>query len=186
MLRGKVEESRRAVMTLQTQSRRLSQLTNASPHASPLTQTFGAVSGGGGDGNPLRSPFQKRMSLQPGAPGATPPPNPRRGHRRERSLTDITSSVASADSESNESYTQDQGASPPRPRSRRQSTVAGTRPTESLLNPYAAEMESLRQELISVRMELIEAKQDAWEASEAKEASDVCLKALKECEYVYL
>lgn len=179
MLRGKVEESRRAVMTLQTQSRRLSQLTSASPHASPLAQTFGTVSAGS-DGNTLRSPFQKRMSLQPAAPGATPSPNPRRGHRRERSLTDITSSVTSGESESTESSAQEHGASPPRPPSRRQSTAAHTRPTESLLNPYAAEMESLRQELISVRMELIEAKQEAWEASEAKEASDVCLKALKE------
>lgn len=192
MLRGKVEESRRAVMTLQTQSRRISQL--SAPHAgSPHAQSFGQ------DASPRTPAFQKRMSLQVGSTPAPPPtfmgPPPKgRSHNRRSSVSDpeigTVSSLASShapssfpDSASRQvGSDQDQESSTlSRSASRRHSAMI-TRPTESLLNPVGAELESLRQELITVRMELMESKHELWESNEAKEASDVCLRALKECE----
>ncbi|KIM26213.1 hypothetical protein M408DRAFT_197429 [Serendipita vermifera MAFF 305830] len=192
LLRSKVEESRRAVMTLQTQSRRLSQL--SVPYASsPHAQSFGQET-------PPRTPaFQKRMSLQVG--GSThlaaqtlmgPPPKGRAHNRRSSvSESDVVGgggTVSSQSSHAPSSFAdsrqpnsdQDHDSSTlSRSASRRHSAMI-TRPTESLLNPMGAELESLRQELIGVRVELMEAKHEAWEAKEAKEASDVCLKALKE------
>ncbi|KAG8847438.1 hypothetical protein FRB91_011767 [Serendipita sp. 411] len=180
MLRQKVEESRRAVMTLQTQSRRVSQLSQGfgSPHGSPHAQTFGS------DVATKTSPYQKRMSLQVGSPGST---FARGRHRRQTSLSEPSIDANSVESESShapsaqaDAPTQEQDQSTARNSLSRRQSTAHTRPTESLLNPYAAEMEALRQELIGVRMELIDSKRELWEANEAKEASDVCLKALKE------
>lgn len=192
MLRGKVEESRRAVMTLQTQSRRLSQLSvpyASSPHAQSFTQ----------EAAPRTPGFQKRMSLQVGstngqAPTLMGPPPKGRAHNRRSSVSEpevgtISSSGSSQapssfpDTASRQS-TSDQdhdSSSLSRSASRRHSAMI-TRPTESLLNPMGAELESLRQELIAVRVELMDARRELWESNEAKEASDVCLRALKECE----
>jgi hypothetical protein len=191
-LRGKVEESRRAVMTLQTQSRRLSQL--SVPYGSPHAQTFGQDSAPSS-----RTPaFQKRMSLQPGTvPGPQPPiigaPPKGRSHQRRSSVSDPevgTSSVGSVSSHAPSSYQDtssqevDSTMSSKHGSSSRRHSALINRPIESLLNPMGAELESLRQELIAVRMELMETKQELWESNEAKEASDVCVKALKECECI--
>ncbi|KAG8811682.1 hypothetical protein FRC17_002355 [Serendipita sp. 399] len=130
------------------------------------------------------------MSLQVGSPGNVAA---RARHRRQTSLSEPSIDATSLESESSHAQSAQTDASSQdqdqitaaarntlsRTGSRRQSTVH-SRPTESLLNPYAAEMEALRQELIGVRVELIDTKRELWETNEAKEASDVCLKALKE------
>jgi len=190
MLRGKVEESRRALMTLQTQqSRRHSQF-NA-PFGSPHAPNFVL------DGSPRTPGYQKRISLQGGG-GRTSPPvvgvSPKaRSHQRGASASDQELGAALVGSQSSHvpSSFHDASASPSEldptglskqaSTSRRQSAMTG-RPTESLLNPMGAELEALRQELVAVRIELTETKQELWESVEAREAGEVCLKALKECE----
>ena len=180
MLRSKVEESRRGLMRLQSeQNRRMSQLTAPSPMpmiASPFatSTTF--------DGLP-RTPipgtagFPKRLST-PGGLSVysgqslllSAPPKGRNAHTRQSS----TSEPDASSEENSLSQQQDRAA-------RRQSMFV--RPTESLLNPLGAELEGLRQELVAARMELDDTQARLKEEREAREASDVCVKALKECEY---
>lgn len=180
MLRSKVEESRRGLMRLQSeQSRRMSQLAAPSPMpmiASPFatSTTF--------DGLP-RTPvpgtagFPKRMST-PGGLSAYAgqslllgaPPKGRNAHKRQSS-----NSEPEASTEENSLSQQQEKAA------RRQSMFV--RPTESLLNPLGAEFEALRQELVAARMELDDAQAHLKEERVGREASEVCVKALKECEY---
>jgi chromosome segregation ATPase len=63
------------------------------------------------------------------------------------------------------------------------------RSTECVLSPLGAELEAVRQELKAVRQELVGARIELDEAHaqfkgerEAREASDICVKTLKECE----
>lgn len=178
MLRSKVEESRRALMRLQSeQNRRISQLAAPSPMpmiASPFatSTTF--------DGLP-RTPvpgtagFTKRMST-PGGFSAyagqslllAAPPKGRNGHKRQSLNTEPESGT----DENSLSQQQEKAA-------RRQSMFV--RPTESLLNPLGAELEALRQELVAARMELDDAQGLLKEEQVAREASEVCINALKEC-----
>ena len=177
MLRSKVEESRRALMRLQSeQNRRMSQLAAPSPMpmiASPFatSTTF--------DGLP-RTPvpgtagFPKRLST-PGGFSAyagqslllSAPPKGRNAPTKQSS-PDVNND------ENSLSQQQERAA-------RRQSLFV--RPTESLLNPLGAELEGLRQELVAARMELDDTQARLKEEREAREASDVCIKALKECKY---
>jgi len=178
MLRSKVEESRRGLMRLQSeQNRRMSQLAAPSPMpmlASPFatSTTF--------DGLP-RTPvpgtagFQKRMSTPGGLSTyagqsllLSAPPKGRNAQARQSS----TSEPDTNNEENPLSQQQEKAA-------RRQSLFV--RPTESLLNPLGAELEGLRQELVAARMELDDAQARLKEEREAREASDVCVKALKGC-----
>jgi hypothetical protein len=186
MLRSKVEESRRGLMRLQSeQSRRMSQLNAPSPMqmiASPFatSTTF--------DGGPPRTPapgtasFAKRMSGPAASPYAgqslllAPPPKGRNAHKRYSSNSNDTDASNSNDDESALSFAQQQAKA-----ARRQSMFI--RPTESLLNPLGAELEALRQELVAARTELDEAHARLREEREGREARDVCVKALKDCEY---
>jgi hypothetical protein len=195
MLRGKVEESRRAVMTLQNQSRRQSQLGAGctTPHASAF-----AI-----DPSARTPPFGKRTSLQVGSILGTNvtllgPPQ-KSNHRRQSSASEPGHSTTSTDSHSSRGTSAENSpalsrqpseqeharleveSATSRRASHRQSIIY-MRPTESLLNPLVAELENLRQELVAVHAELTETRKDLWEANEAKEASDACLRALKDCE----
>jgi hypothetical protein len=185
LLRQKVEESRRAVMALQTQSKRMSQISNS--YGSPHAQTF--------SGDPTSRPgYAKRMSLQVG-PSSSPPVSliaaPQKSPRRESISPDPPSGTnANSNPEGSPPQTrpnsdhghQSQDTDTISRRASRRQSAMYVRPTESLLNPVGAELESLRQELVSVRVELAETKRELWEATEAKEASDAVLKALKDCE----
>jgi len=183
MLRSKVEESRRGLMRLQSeQNRRMSQLNAPSPMpmiASPFatSTTF--------DGLP-RTPipgtagFAKRLSTPSGLStyagqslllGA--PPKGRNAHKRQSS----TSEPDANNEEHSFSQQQEKAA-------RRQSMFV--RPTESLLNPLGAELEALRQELVAARMESDDAQARLREERVAREASEVCVRALKECTYKLL
>ena len=180
MLRSKVEESRRALMRLQSeQNRRISQLAAPSPMpmiASPFatSTTF--------DGLP-RTPvpgtagFSKRLSTPGGLSAYTgqslllnAPPKGRNAHTRRSSISEPDAS----NDENSLSQQQERAA-------RRQSSFV--RPMESLLNPLGAELEGLRHELVAARMELDDTQARLKEEREAREASDVCIKALKECKY---
>jgi len=178
MLRSKVEESRRGLMRLQSeQNRRMSQLAAPSPMpmiASPFATSF--------DGVP-RTPvpgtagFPKRMSTPGGLSTyagqsllLSAPPKGRNSHTRQSS----TSEPDMSNEENSLAQQQERAA-------RRQSLFV--RPTESLLNPLGAELEGLRQELVAARMELDDTQARLKEEREAREASDVCVRALKECKY---
>lgn len=166
ILRGKVEESRQGLMRLQAESRRISQLSGSVPYApSPhaMSTSFDST--------------RNRQSLQIATATtllSLPPKG--RNNRRESQLSD---SATSNESENDTPHQQQQDQASIR-QSRRQSSMY-VRPTESLLNPMAGEMDSLRKELIAVRLELMQTRNELMETKEAREASDVCCKALKEC-----
>lgn len=179
MLRSKVEESRRGLMRLQSeQNRRMSQLNTASQMpmiTSPLatSTTFEGLPRTPVPGN---AGFAKRMST-PGGLSAysghslllAPPPKGRNAHKRQS----LTSESDASNDDSSLAQQQEKAA-------RRQSMYV--RPTESLLNPLGAECEALRQELVAARMDVDDAQARLKEEREAREASEVCVKALKECE----
>lgn len=158
MLRTKVEESRsvhlytkafihwitherlrRGLMRLQTESRRMSQLT---------TDSSARVNG-------APSP-NKRISLL-----INPPPNTNRGHRRISSQSDTGFAHSEAFN----------WISPP--------------PSSSALsdeeqNFASKETQCLKQEIQSLRETLDETKHELSEANEAREASEQCVKALRD------
>jgi len=179
-LRSKVEESRQGLMRLQAESRRMSQLSihASSPHA--MSPSLDVARSPGIQANRA----SKRQSLQMPPPSAMPAGLPNgRSHRPESFMSEPgTSNDTEADPStvSSEAATAQNQASVRQ--SRRQSNLY-IRPGESLLNPMGAEMEALRQELVSVRLELSQTKQELLETKEAREASDVCVKALKECKW---
>ena len=97
------------------------------------------------------------------------PPKGRNAHKRQSSNSEPDTSIK----ENSLSQQQETAA-------RRQSMFV--RPTESLLNPLGAELEALRQELVTTRTELDDARALLKEEQVGREASEVCVKALKECE----
>jgi len=142
MLRTKVEESRRGLMRLQTESRRMSQLT-IDPSVRPARA------------NCTPSP-NKRMSLL-----ISPPPNANRSHRRISSQSDSGFAPSEAF----------HWTSPP--------------PSSSALadeeqNFASKEIQSLNQEMKSLRDTLEETRHELSEANEAREASEQCVKALRD------
>jgi hypothetical protein len=183
MLRSKVEESRRGLMRLQSeQNRRMSQLNAPSPMpmiASPFA-THTMFDGLPRTPVPGTAGFAKRMSTPVGISAYAgqsllvgAPPKGRNAHKRQSSTSDPDASNEES------SFSQQQAMA-----ARRQSMFV--RPTESLLNPLGAELDSLRQELVAARTELDDAQVRLKEEREAREASEVCVKALKECKYKLL
>ncbi|GBE86507.1 hypothetical protein BKA93DRAFT_732835 [Sparassis latifolia] len=175
MLRGKVEESRRGLMRLQTESRRMSQMSN-------LTLDLSRA------GQPMLSgpPTSKRASFTP----LTGSSAGRTGHRRISSVSD-TSLIMSAP------HFGDHGQWPASPRSpvefsqpaltapahgRRASGFFGFG-TGAVPEPArlvdASEVEVLRKELETVKDQLEETRHELGEAQEAKEASEMCVRALR-------
>ena len=170
-------------MRLQTENRRQSMVPADSARTSLALPGFGSP------------PPSKRASFTP-LTGRTP------GHRRISSFSD-TSSVPIPDLSANPG-TQTFNATPSPPNSSRHSpgmlgqhspptsgdpsmTTATEPPQVPDSNPLAAvatvdsdELEMLRKELQSVKEELAIAKHDLIEANEAKEASETCVKALRE------
>lgn len=158
MLRTKVEESRsvhlytdalhgiiderlrRGLMRLQTESRRMSQLTIDSSVRVNTT---------------LPSP-NKRISLL-----ITPPPNTSLGHRRISSQSD--SGFAHSDAFN--------WASPP---------PSSSALTDEEQNFTSKEIQSLKQEVKSLTDTLEETRHELAEANEAREASEQCVKALRD------
>ncbi|ESK97730.1 hypothetical protein Moror_17437 [Moniliophthora roreri MCA 2997] len=161
MLRSKVEESRRGLMRLQTENRRQSmQPIDVSRASIPLL------------GSP---PSSKRASFTP----LTGTYNARaNGHKRGTSVSDshletdlhtqtLTVNDTSSASSRRFSGLFGRGGSPP------QDTVT---PKDS----SSFELESIKKELSSVKAELEDTRHELSEAIEAREASESCVKTLRE------
>ncbi|KAJ8522700.1 hypothetical protein ONZ45_g712 [Pleurotus djamor] len=171
MLRSKVEESRRGLMRLQTESRRQSTVL-APADMSRASST------------PLAS---KRASFTPlsltSAPSSFSPRN--NGHRRISSVSDSGSLLGfdmrgSPQSQHFPFHDTDSA-------SRRQSSVFGRgsppRFDHTLAPPDfspSPEIESLRDEVKALKDQLEEVRAELSEANEARDASDTCVKALRE------
>ncbi|KAL4063201.1 hypothetical protein V8B97DRAFT_1955639 [Scleroderma yunnanense] len=172
VLRGKVEESRRGLMKLQSESRRASQV--PSPLDISRTSTFAAL--------PISS--AKRASFAPLTGSGV---NRANSHRRISSVTDASftrldggSSIPSPGifgfSDSSLQPSKSQISS-----SRRSSALfeQGS-PTMSLrATEDPSEGEILRKEISALKSELDDLRHELGESNEAREASELCVKALR-------
>ncbi|KZT43169.1 hypothetical protein SISSUDRAFT_744431 [Sistotremastrum suecicum HHB10207 ss-3] len=180
LLRQKVEESRRGLMRLQTEQRRLS--TNLNLDLSKTGQTSRAT---------------KRASAQfmplTGSGMPAPIPSPRAmAHRRSSSVSDpLSNTDIIVTSDDQPLYSPRLEADPSHP-----SEASQSRPVSrfgTLLRSYSpppvdldaqrnhvAEIDSLKKELQSVMSQLQEYKGELQESLEAREASETCVKALRE------
>ncbi|OCH93711.1 hypothetical protein OBBRIDRAFT_714539, partial [Obba rivulosa] len=165
MLRSKVEESRRALMRLQTESRRMSQVSNLALD--------------------LNNPSSRRTSFTP----LTGSPAGRLGHRRISSVSD-SAYVLSPPSFGGDSQwptsppPEGQAARSTSRQSKRMSGIWGLgsgRPpvVERSPSPDPSLVEALRKELETVKVQLEETRHELSEAQEAKEASEMCARALR-------
>ncbi|KAH9933328.1 uncharacterized protein B0H18DRAFT_983056 [Fomitopsis serialis] len=167
MLRQKVEESRRALMRLQTESRRRSQIGNLSVDLSQPGST------------PMNGPpTSKRASFTPltGSPA-------RAGHRRIVSLSDpgFASAPTSGD---NGQWPTSPGFTSPDPsqgQSKRRSGMFGWGSSQLPDVPSLDNLQTdtLRKELEKVKEQLDETKHELREVQEAREASESCVRALR-------
>ncbi|KAG6841088.1 hypothetical protein C0991_001996 [Blastosporella zonata] len=172
LLRTKVEESRRGLMRLQTESKRQS-----------LAPVDVSRAGFPSFGSP---PSAKRTTFTPMTGSVTARP----GHRRIASVNDSPTNPNFYDKTPNTSFTfpqPDNTASQPPTNSRRYSGLFGrTSPSQPDVattlspDPYTAELEALRKELRSVKDELETTRHELTESNEAREASETCVKALRE------
>ncbi|CCM00378.1 uncharacterized protein FIBRA_02408 [Fibroporia radiculosa] len=170
MLRQKVEESRRALMRLQTESRRVSQVSNLTLDLSRAGATMG--------NGPASS---KRASFTP----LTGSPAGRSSHRRIASLSDPGLMSAPTLGESSQwplspDFEGDLSA-PLNRHSRRMSGLfgLGSPPLPERPSFDAMEMEVLRKDLAAIKEQLEETRHELSEAHEAKEASEMCVRALR-------
>ncbi|KIO29910.1 hypothetical protein M407DRAFT_161133 [Tulasnella calospora MUT 4182] len=206
LLRAKVEESRRGVMRLQAESRRMStQTVKTGPLPLDLSAAAGARSPG------LVSGFSntaKRASFQlppPSAFGSQSQPSSRpmgMGHRRISSLSDpgpnATPPTPNRSSTLADPVNLVDGL-PPSPvthtfediktgdgttiKTKRLSLVAKRDQSPPGLPPASvltAELDSVRGELSNTKKELETVKHELAEAVDKREASDACIKALRE------
>ncbi|KZT09907.1 uncharacterized protein LAESUDRAFT_464734 [Laetiporus sulphureus 93-53] len=178
MLRQKLEESRRAIMRMQTESRRMSQVSN-------LTLDLNRAGSSVMNGPPSS---RRASSFQP----LTGTPAGRIGHRRISSLSDP--GLAGCDEQGQWLY------SPPPPSQTATSPSVGghNRRISGMFNwgsasanasppspipdtPIytSAEAETLRKELMAVKEQLEETKHELSEAHEANEANEACVRALR-------
>ncbi|OAX41365.1 hypothetical protein K503DRAFT_712683 [Rhizopogon vinicolor AM-OR11-026] len=165
ILRTKVEESRRGLMRLQSE-RRVSQV----PSALDLSRA-GIPSSSG-------PPSSKRASFNPLTGSAAGRIN---AHRRISSVTDnsyLTSPIPTSFTlpDVQKSRTQQP------PNTRRLSGMFGRASPPQSLYPSedSSELEMLRRELNTAKAELDDVKHELNESNEAREASDTCVKALRE------
>ncbi|KAF5328225.1 hypothetical protein D9619_013446 [Psilocybe cf. subviscida] len=174
MLRAKVEESRRGLMRLQTENRRASM--------API-DIARASAAGGGLASFGTTPSAKRASFIPltgsGKPG---------GHKRSPSVNDAAAMstpdhVRAANIASAEAALS--GA--PSSNSRRVSGFFGRQSPDNLSDgapevsaSNTIELEAVRKELQAVRDQVDSLKHELVEATEAKEASETCVNALRE------
>lgn len=173
ILRTKVEESRRGLMRLQSENRRASQV----PSALDLSRA-GIPSFNG-------PPSSKRASLI----GSTTGRN--NAHKRISSVSDNNFSLDSSHLTSPVGTPTPATFTLPDVQKSRTQQPAHTRrmsgmfgrgsPPQSLFpSEEFAELEMLRRELNSVKAELDDVKHELSETNEAREASDTCVKALRE------
>ncbi|KIJ61994.1 hypothetical protein HYDPIDRAFT_169373 [Hydnomerulius pinastri MD-312] len=175
VLRTKVEESRRGLMRLQSESRRASQV----PSGLDLSRAGMPTLGG--------PPSSKRASFAPLTGSAASRIS---AHRRISSVSDTGfsrldgSSPHPSPSPGNFTFPDNsmQFSKTHQPaHSRRMSGMFGraSPPPSIFASEESVEVEMLRKELNSLRSELDEAKHELSESNEAREASELCVKALR-------
>ncbi|KAI6044216.1 hypothetical protein EDC04DRAFT_3137954 [Pisolithus marmoratus] len=166
ILRGKVEESRRGLMRLQSENRRASQL----PPQLDLSRagTFASL--------PISS--AKRASFAP-LTGSTP--GRVNAHRRISSVTDArlegNPSTPNAGSFGFTELPNKVQPSPSRPTSLYQTQTSPVRSLRALED--SPEVETLRKEVNTLKAELEVVKHELSESNEAREASELCVRALR-------
>lgn len=173
ILRTKVEESRRGLMRLQSENRRASQVPSAldlsragipsfnGPPSSKRASLIGSTAGRNNTHKRISSVSDNAFSLDSShlaSPISTPTP-------ATFTLPDVQKSRTQQPSHT-----------------RRMSGMFGRgSPPQSLFpSEESAELEMLRRELNAVKAELDDVKHELSETSEAREASDTCIKALRE------
>ncbi|KAG5650571.1 hypothetical protein H0H81_011778 [Sphagnurus paluster] len=164
LLRTKVEESRRGLMRLQTESRRQS-----------LAPVDLGRAGLPSFGSPQSS---KRQSFTPLTGSFTT--RPTHGHRRIASVSNSPTNATFFDKSPNAQTLTFPDADPsPRPpsSSRRYSGLFGPALEP---DPSSPELDSLRKQLQSLKDELETTRHELSESNEAREASETCVKALRE------
>ncbi|TDL23714.1 hypothetical protein BD410DRAFT_786979 [Rickenella mellea] len=183
MLRTKVEESRRGLMRLQTESRRMSQMSVDTSRASASPFNFGSA--------PPSS--AKRASFAPlTGSGAVRVGS---SHRRVSSVSDSAYVLADRSADISDpsispnaqivslpDATFSQGPTSSRRVSGFFGRTSPPQPQQQLVEePDAPEqIDALRRELASMRTELDEARHEVSDANEAREASEQCVKALRD------
>ncbi|KAG5645723.1 hypothetical protein DXG03_005418 [Asterophora parasitica] len=176
LLRTKVEESRRGLMRLQTENRRQSLAPVDIVRAGPPSAF----------GSPPSSKASNRQSFTPLTGNITARPS--HGHRRIASVSDSPTQPIFFDKSPNAqvlSFPDHSSTSPYPPNSaQRHSGFFGrTSPSQPDLTPseqLSAELNVLRKELSAVKDELDHTKHELSESNEAREASETCVKALRE------
>lgn len=173
MLRSKVEESRRGLMRLQTESRRMSQMSQLSLDLSRA-------------GQPMlgSSTASKRASFTPLNASAA-----MRGHRRISSVSDSgMGSPPLTDSPWTQlprSPIEPTYTSPPQSKAARRASGFFGFSTPAIpdgpvvVQVEAAALETMRKDLERVKDQLEEARHELSETQEAKEASEMCVRALR-------
>ncbi|KAL0580583.1 hypothetical protein V5O48_001408 [Marasmius crinis-equi] len=157
LLRSKVEESRRGLMRLQTENRRQS-VTPLDVSRASLPLPFGSP------------PSSKRASFTP----LTGNPNARvNSHKRLSSVSDIS---LTEDGQGQVLTFSDERP----PASSRLSGFFGRTSPPRDLPPSSSEIDTLKKELCSVKAELDETRAELSEAAEAREASETCVKTLRD------
>ncbi|KAG6897389.1 hypothetical protein C0992_002052 [Termitomyces sp. T32_za158] len=161
MLRAKVEESRRGLMRLQVESRRQS--------LAPVDVTRAGLTSFGS------SPSAKRATFIPMTGSVTARP----GHRRIVSVNDSPDNSAFAQT------CPDNGVASVSPTSsRRNSSLFGQTSPQPDAAPdrdqLVTQIEALRRELRSVKDKLEQTSHELTEANEAREASEICVKVLRD------
>jgi hypothetical protein len=168
MLRSKVEESRRGLMRLQTESRRSSGVPAPIDVSRAAPSSFAAL---GSSRRQSFTPLTGKMNA-----GLSP-------HRRNMSVTDgmpVDILVQSA-SPSQPVFSCETPGNGPTSSSRRLSSFfARSAPESSSSDIFTHELDGLRRELRSVQDELESTKAELDEARETRDASESCVIALRE------
>ncbi|KDQ61626.1 hypothetical protein JAAARDRAFT_123069 [Jaapia argillacea MUCL 33604] len=178
MLRGKVEESRRGVMRLQNENRRMSGISNMTIDLSrAAAPSFGTPSSA------------KRASFTPLMTGSGT-----NGHRRISSVSDsglllrdlqLTEHSLGSVSPNPQilTFAESENATPSA-QSRRFSGFFGQpsppKLPQSSRDSLEADIELLRVELKAIKVELEESRSELTESNEAREASETCVRALRD------
>ncbi|KAH0582604.1 hypothetical protein J132_07122 [Termitomyces sp. J132] len=169
LLRAKVEESRRGLMRIQAESRRQS--------LAPVDVIRAGIASFGS------SPSAKRGTFTTMTGSFTARP----GHRRIVSVNDfpINSGFDKTANPPTFTFPDDNASSVSPSSSRRHSNLLGrTSPSQLDVAPghgqSIVQVEALRQELRLVKNELEQTKHELNEVNEAREASEICVKVLRE------
>lgn len=129
----------------------------------------------------------KRASFTPMTGNFTPVARPNYGHRRISSVSDTTvdgEHLSISPNTQTLAFPENTTHLPPPSSSRRYSGLFGrTSPSQLDTTPadqLSTEMEALRKELNTIKDELDNTKHELMESNEAREASETCVKALRE------